>query len=1158
MRDDLPLNESLRNTKGIFIIETKKHQEERHSMTEREFVEKIAVRREQGLCKISDASAWRYAKELRKGSELNAQLQADGILEVGKCLLDLTEADMETLKQVNRYQALHNLKDRPQAAIKQLLQLYDEKPLTKAEATRLVKAEAEAAARAAAAKSVSAEDGLEYVIVSATTLRRPSLKEYPVSDKNSEPVISLYGLLFALYQAVRNKQAKAEKKTPVYTLLMRALLQENDYEWKTDLTETDLRIWGHRYAENAARIQANLTDAENRGYVMEDLEYALTELSCEDDAEEVPLRLVVASACEYLEKGMEGWFMNHLRLAAAYPRSQVRMLLHQLASMKKGAGKQIYSEISNKELMEKLADLFLLALEAAEGNYPAVPDLTEKIAHLEQSAQDMLAVVGSGFPVQQAQLKKMEPEAKKIIWDLAEGGFLVPYGKCLLLPEGMEPLPLTGLAEKNGCLRDGAASRLFMKLVKETVAEDADTDSRQLLMNSMEELADRLVHDEERFAILKYLAEYYWNDIEWASAADAISLLEHLLKWVEKYPQITRNVLKDLIRRTRCNRELAMILDSENGLLEGVLQSWCARNCLEMAAKDSKEGYWTAAAVNRARKALLLLENTEEPYTLLQTRLVLALGLALQGNEEAGLTEDKWPYSAGTLVREYLLPCLEALQTAEDELNMSWLTGDGRTEAMELLEAKKEECFQLLTGENSPLCRHLKSQDTSFRAENWCSLQWVRSQGLALLAEKDLFQVMHRNDRLAKLFLPWYCNSFDSTLSCGPECTQELTEASLLNILLSGQKITMAANQMVDNEKIWNLTEIPAFLWCLQRGYVSVSLFGPLETLMDYAVTRMRNPNFYWSSLSEDFQQMELRNRAADFLERKLSVFEIPEQFRSILTKMRDAVLLMDENLRMCWRSYYHQQNEVYTKARGILPMVSLQQRVADYYKADRDLADYETMRRLNTILTRENPGLDRSLYRKMIWALRDEDLSKLEELHISPAELEAAGLAADHLAAEKGQMLEDMIWIIDDCQNRMLGERISTHQYYVYDEAASRIVPEWHTGPSNPGGRLLYCQIEKEIRKKGALLGWAQIPERISELQRLAEDYPKADAERLCNRLASRGLHEYGIFGLEGGLRLKNLDFRASTGAAVGREYTEREGNLYQMERNLGAEKRG
>ena len=135
---------------------------------------------------------------------------------------------------------------------------------------------------------------------------------------------------------------------------------------------------------------------------------------------------------------------------------------------------------------------------------------------------------------------------------------------------------------------------------------------------------------------------------------------------------------------------------------------------------------------------------------------------------------------------------------------------------------------------------------------------------------------------------------------------------------------------------------------------------------------------------------------------------------------------------------------------------------------------------------------------------------------------------------------------------------KLAAYDHELVDEAASRIVPEWHTGPSNPGGRLLYCQIEKEIRKKGALLGWAQIPERISELQRLAEDYPKADAERLCNRLASRGLHEYGIFGLEGGLRLKNLDFRASTGAAVGREYTEREGNLYQMERNLGAEKRG
>ena len=137
-----------------------------------------------------------------------------------------------------------------------------------------------------------------------------------------------------------------------------------------------------------------------------------------------------------------------------------------------------------------------------------------------------------------------------------------------------------------------------------------------------------------------------------------------------------------------------------------------------------------------------------------------------------------------------------------------------------------------------------------------------------------------------------------------------------------------------------------------------------------------------------------------------------------------------------------------------------------------------------------------------------------------------------------------------------MLGERISTNQYYVYSEAAAHIVPEWQSGPVNSGGRALYRQAEKNIRSQGGMLGWEQIPERMTEIQRLADENPNMDAEKLCRRLAVRGLYEYDVFGMNSGMRLKNLSFRASTGKAVSREYTEGEGNLHQVERDLTVDK--
>ena len=75
-------------------------------------------------------------------------------------------------------------------------------------------------------------------------------------------------------------------------------------------------------------------------------------------------------------------------------------------------------------------------------------------------------------------------------------------------------------------------------------------------------------------------------------------------------------------------------------------------------------------------------------------------------------------------------------------------------------------------------------------------------------------QVMNRSEKKTRLFLPWYSSIFDSTLSGGPECTQERTEACILQILLSGQRIVMSLNQMVDNEKIRSLPRYLLFCGC--------------------------------------------------------------------------------------------------------------------------------------------------------------------------------------------------------------------------------------------------------------------------------------------------------------------------------------------------------
>lgn len=417
-------------------------------------------------------------------------------------------------------------------------------------------------------------------------------------------------------------------------------------------------------------------------------------------------------------------------------------------------------------------------------------------------------------------------------------------------------------------------------------------------------------------------------------------------------------------------------------------------------------------------------------------------------------------------------------------------------------------------------------------------------------------QVMNRSEKRAGLFLPWYSSIFDSTLSSGPECTQERTEASLLQILLSGQRIVLSLNQMVDNEKIRNLAEIPAFLWMLRRGLVSVSMMGEVKTLKEYALSRMRNPGFVWSSLPEDFEQKQMREAAARWLDGSGSLRDLPEEHRDRMVRFRDAVELMDENLPGGWTAWNHQGSEYFLKERGIGQVISLRQRLLAYYNTPNPgVEGFETMKQLNRIIAERQLSGSRSAYRRAVWAVMKDDDAALKEMGISADVTEAL--------KEGGQtdLLENMIRISDICYNQMLGERISPYQNYVYNEETARLLPEWNQvgrrlvlsggEPVSDAGRMFYRQLDTDISGRAGgdpAVSWEQAAQRILDMEKLADEMPGAGAEQLCSRLLQQGLDEYGVFGQEGNLRLQKLIFRASTGRTMKREQTGG-GNLYHEE---------
>lgn len=226
-------------------------------------------------------------------------------------------------------------------------------------------------------------------------------------------------------------------------------------------------------------------------------------------------------------------------------------------------------------------------------------------------------------------------------------------------------------------------------------------------------------------------------------------------------------------------------------------------------------------------------------------------------------------------------------------------------------------------------------------------------------------------------------------------------------------------------------------MWMLRRGLISVSLMGELKSLKEYALSRMRNPGFVWSSLPEDFEKQELREAAARWLEGSGSLRELPEEHRSRMVRFRDAVELIDENLPDGWTAWNHQGSEAFLKERGIGAMIGLTERLMAYYNMPNpEVEGFETMKRINRMLIDSGSISSRSAYRRAIWAIREEDFAALKEMHIS----------REVLTAEyRSDLLENMIRISDVSYNQMLGQRISPYQNNVYNKETTVLLPEWN-----------------------------------------------------------------------------------------------------------------
>lgn len=630
-------------------------------MNEQQFLDKIEEMRKQGLCSTSPESAKRYVSELRAGSGLSLAVAEDEvrICKPGMGILDLNT--QEQLEKLDLWQGVTQLSDRERAAVKLFLKMHGITPMNKKSAlqTELAQEEAKEAER---------------------IVNRAASETAGMITRREEPPLSLYGLLVALRQSTKNR--RSSEGEPTYTLLMRALLLNDNYYWSSDSTERHLRRWGGNYYEYAQVILANVHNEQRRELVKKKMLEALHKM--EDETMGPELRLDVARACTYLEQDMEQWKLNQENPEeewGCYEGSEAQLVLQQLASMHKGTISHIYKNISDDDLTELLVKLFSLAIDASEGRFSPAPDPEDRLEKLSPAEKALLAVVTCGLPMKRKHW--LMDEIQSMLMKLLLAGVLVPVpgvGRFdhLVLAKGIHVarMKTTGgvflpgermfrsekitwnntevsleLSEAineeafRGKERE-AVWKLFRDLLKKNGPEDVKDGAGWALTEQLELILEQVSGNEE-IDILNFLVRCHWRRIDAGNDMVAIESLDKLLLWMERYPGEMEKIWDRILPGSALQKKAESLCRTGGSLICAQLYSNCAGRCLSRAwDRLYQKNFWASSAVRQAEQALKQLRVLHSPMLAAQAAGIKAMGYALLGDriqcEEALREADRW------------------------------------------------------------------------------------------------------------------------------------------------------------------------------------------------------------------------------------------------------------------------------------------------------------------------------------------------------------------------------------------------------------------------------------------------------------------------------------------------------------------------------------
>ncbi len=406
-------------------------------------------------------------------------------------------------------------------------------------------------------------------------------------------------------------------------------------------------------------------------------------------------------------------------------------------------------------------------------------------------------------------------------------------------------------------------------------------------------------------------------------------------------------------------------------------------------------------------------------------------------------------HSATMLLSDAVIPASKCLNEAEELLEST-----PNIECAEFTISKRcyseavEFCSDTFYSPSSPILKVLSS-DESIRIPFTLDYSILKEYSSRLKLDEipeDVRKSAHTwipHKREHGQFLrPFYVTDFDSELTVRKNLTSEDIQPLLMKSVLSGNTIKLTANQLADNPELLRLSDSPGFLTLLQKGYVSLSLYGNIKSLKEYVASSFKKQSFIFSSLPElnyygensDSKKaaaiMEKRLLAMDYILGNKDISALPTALRESLSLYKDRITLLDENLPTASRYYNYQ--------RPLGKSLSFSEQMDGFFEKRKSLAKFSSLSRIHNIIRTHMPeNYERSHYK--LYTDRIEK-GNLKGLSLSAAD---KNFLLSFSSPDNTQTSALMADILTECQNTVLGSRVSPFIHYTYRSESKLLAPE-------------------------------------------------------------------------------------------------------------------